>query len=73
MLKLNDARIEIQIKSPSELIARLEKFIDPKERFKEESFEGTNIVIMGQTIAESVYVVLTWKPEFDEDGKITNL
>ena len=77
MFKLNDAQIELEIKSPSELIARLEYYkkafeeveYDPKE------FIGNNSVsIIGQfTIANNMTITLCWKPQYDENQKIINL
>jgi hypothetical protein len=65
MLKLNESRLEIEIESPSELIKKLEVFLERTKdirRLDNPPDEGKTI-IGDFKITEELRVLLVWKPK----------
>ena len=77
MLKLNESRLEIEIRSPSELIAQMERFKENIEKmpFSIKEIENNDelCIIVEYPISNELRVLLTWKPLFNENGILTNL
>jgi len=79
MLKLNESRLEIEISSPTELLAWAEDFKTACERFKRNAKEivDSNTEDMSEArshtfiITDGVKVSFYWKPKY-EGYDITN-